>query len=73
MKRIVKEYQVHALVSAPLDEGQTFSDNLASHIADFQEKGMIVEIQYQQSETRFSALVLGFKNVQVEVNNDTIL
>jgi hypothetical protein len=66
MKRTVKEYQANALVSAPIDQGQTFSDNLSKNIELFQERGLIVEVQFQSNHERFSALVLGFKNVLKE-------
>lgn len=73
MKRTVKEYQANLLVSSPLNEAETFGKNLQDAIVGCQERGLIVEVQFQSDHSRFSALVLGFKNVVKEWEDDTVL
>jgi hypothetical protein len=57
---LVKKYQANSYVSLPIDNAEQFANDLGNIILGYQNKGLQVEIQYQQTESRVSALVLGY-------------
>jgi len=49
-------------LTAPGSEATIFYNNVRDAINRMQQHGLTVEVQYQQSDTVFSALILGRKN-----------
>ena len=56
-----KKYKEIALVSTPYEDYETFQKNVAGHVANYQEKGLTVEVQFKPNETKLAALVLGYE------------
>lgn len=48
-----------AHTTAPGSESTVFYNNVRDNIMKMQNSGLVVEVQYQQSDTGFSALILG--------------
>jgi hypothetical protein len=62
MKITIKQYVAQNLCSAPIEQAESFMEDLSDSISRFQNKGLIVEVQFQPTQFRFSALVLAYKN-----------
>ena len=54
----MKVYKGLALVAQ--SDGQKFYNDLAERIAEYQNKGQIIEVQYQPIGNSFSALILAY-------------
>jgi hypothetical protein len=61
MKKI---YISTAHISVPFAKAEDFTKLLGDAVRRFQEIGLFVEIQYQQTETAISALVLAYEEAR---------
>jgi hypothetical protein len=57
---MMKKYQANSLISVHLDNADIFNQLLSERLLEYQNLNMEVEIQYQHSDMRISALVLAY-------------
>ena len=51
----------NAFIVRSLDKGEEFSKEISNTIGLFQDKGLVVEVQYQIHNSGYTALLLGRK------------
>jgi hypothetical protein len=49
------------LISAPIEDAEIFMQDLQKAVQGYQDKGLQVDIQFTTTVSRFSALVLAYK------------
>jgi hypothetical protein len=57
---MMKKYQANSLISIHIDNADIFNQLLSERIQEYQDLNLEVEIQYQHSDKRISALVLAY-------------